>query len=61
MRIRTVYKALYHGIFPYWCYEKTKHYDCSYLTHLWINLTYAWRWLTFNEDESDIQFENETN
>lgn len=61
MRKKAIYKALYHGILPYWCYEDVKHYDCSYWQHFIINLKYAWRWVTFKEDESDVEFERHTN
>jgi hypothetical protein len=61
MRVRAIYKALLHGLLPYWCYEKECHYECSYLYHLWINLKYAARWATFQEDQSDIEFEKQTN
>lgn len=61
MRLRAIYKALYHGLLPYWMYESEKHYDCSYWQHLLINLRYAFRWLTFREDQSDIEFENTIN
>lgn len=61
MRIRAIYKALKHGILPWWMYEDKKHYNGSYLQHLCINIQYAWRWITFNELESDIEFEKEVN
>jgi hypothetical protein len=61
MRIRAVYKSLYHGILPHWMYEKQRHYNCSYLYHLWINIKYALRWMTFKEDQSDIDFEIKIN
>ena len=61
MRFRAIYKAIYHGLMPYWFYEKECHYQCSYLEHLWINLQYAWRWISFSEYQSDIEFEQQTN
>jgi hypothetical protein len=61
MRFRAIYNALHHGILPYWCYEKQRHYECSYWQHLWINIQYAFRWATFREFESDIEFEKQTN
>ena len=61
MRGRAIYKCFYHGILPYWMYEKEKHYSCSYWVHLWINICYAFRWITFTETESDKQFEKVTN
>jgi hypothetical protein len=61
MRIRAIYKCVVHGLLPYWMYEKQKHYTCSYLEHLAINIKYAWRWATFSETESDINFEKTTN
>lgn len=61
MRLKAIYKSIYHGLMPYWVYEGQKHYECSYLQHLWINIKYAFRWATFREDESDIEFEKEIN
>jgi hypothetical protein len=61
MRIKAIYKAMFHGFLPWWMYEKAKHYNCSYLRHLWINLCYAFRWATFRELESDIEFESQIN
>lgn len=61
MRKKAIYNALYFGIMPYWVYEKEKHYSCSYFEHLIINLKYAWRWATCEEDESDKEFELRTN
>lgn len=61
MRIKAILSALYHGIMPYWVYEKQKHYECSYLRHLWINIQYAFRWATFRELESDREFEKDAN
>lgn len=61
MRLEAIYKAFYYGLLPYWCYEKERHYSCSYFQHLIINVKYAWRWITFNEDQSDIEFEINTN
>jgi hypothetical protein len=61
MRLKAIYKALYHGILPYWCYEDVKHYDCSYWQHLWINIQYAFRWATFREYQSDVEFEKTNN
>ena len=61
MRLRAIYMALYHGILPYWCYEKEKHYKCSYWRHLLINLRYAFRWAAFIEFESDTEFEKQIN
>jgi hypothetical protein len=61
MRLRAILKALYHGLLPWWMYESKKHYECSYWQHLWINVIYAWRWLTFGEYESDVEFEKQIN
>ena len=60
-RIRAILKALFYGIMPYWTYESVRHYECSYFTHLVINIRYAWRWITYSEDESDRDFELKTN
>lgn len=61
MRVKIVLQAIKHGVLPWWMYEKQKHYDCTYLQHLWINIRYAWRWATFNELQTDIDFENNGN
>jgi hypothetical protein len=61
MRLRAIYKAMYHGLMPYWVYEKQRHYDRSYIRHLWINLSYAFRWATFRELDSDIEFKKQIN
>jgi hypothetical protein len=61
IRIRAILKALYFGLMPYWVYEKVRHYECSYFRHLVINIRYAFRWVTYSEDESDRQFELKTN
>jgi hypothetical protein len=61
IRLRAIYYSLKHGLLPWWLYESTPHYDCSYWYHLWINMKYAARWLTFQEDEADWAFERETN
>lgn len=59
MRVKAIYNSLKHGLLPYWMYEKNPHYDCTYFEHLWINIKYAYRWATFNELQSDIDFEKE--
>lgn len=61
IRTRAILKALYFGIMPYWVYENVRHYECSYWQHLVINIKYAWRWITYSEDESDREFELKTN
>lgn len=61
MRLKAIYYSIKHGLLPYWMYEKKKHYNCSYLSHLWINIKYAWRWITFREYQSDIDFEKHIN
>lgn len=59
MRIKAIYSAIKHGLLPYWMYEKEKHYSCGYWEHLIINVKYALRWMTFNEDQEDIEFEKQ--
>jgi hypothetical protein len=61
MRVKAIWNAFKHGILPWWCYESHKHYKGNYWAHLWLNIKYAWRWATFREFESDIDFENKTN
>jgi hypothetical protein len=60
MRLRAIFKCLYHGLTPWWVYEKKKHYDCGYWEHLWINICYAWRWMTLQETQDDIKFEKQS-
>jgi hypothetical protein len=61
MRIRAIIYALWFGLLPWQLYEKKKHYECSYLHHLWINIKYATRWLFYKETESDHEFELKVN
>lgn len=61
VRIRAILNCFFFGIMPWWVYEKNRHYQCSYLQHLCINIQYAWRWITYREDESDRDFEAEVN
>jgi len=56
-RIRAILKAPFHGILPWWMYEKKKHHGGSYWVHLWANLCLAYRWFFFLEDETDREFE----
>jgi hypothetical protein len=60
-RVKAILYCLKFGLLPYWLYEKKCHYDCSYVEHLWINVKYAWRWMTFSEYESDVDFEMSEN
>jgi hypothetical protein len=49
-------------VLPWWLYESTSHYaPMGYLAHLWLNLTYAARWLARQETKGDWQFEREVN
>lgn len=52
---------MYYSVLPWWVYEEEKHYRCSYLYHLWINIQMAWRWMTGSETENDIYFEKTVN
>jgi hypothetical protein len=61
IRLKAILFALFYGFAPFWMYEKEKHYKCSYWLHLWINLKYAFRWISFKEDASDWEFERQTN
>lgn len=61
VRVTAIAYSLLYGLFPYWVYERKCHYDCTYLQHLVINLKYSWRWLSFQEYESDVEFEKITN
>lgn len=61
IRIKAILNCLYFGLLPWWVYERNRHYDCSYIRHLAINIQYAWRWITFQENESDREFELKVN
>ncbi len=61
MRAGAIIACLYYGLLPWWCYERRRHYSCSYWRHLWINLALAWRWATCRQTYSDMRFELETN
>jgi hypothetical protein len=61
MRLRAIACALFFGIAPSRVYERERHYDCSYWTHLWMNLALALRWATWREDDYDRNFEREIN
>lgn len=61
MKLRAIKYALFYGIMPYWIYEHSKHYNCSYWQHLIMNLQYAYRWLINDIGYSDIKFELTTN
>lgn len=58
MRARAVLNALKYGFLPSRLYEDDPHHDLGYWTHLWMNLAYAWRWVTRTETASDRSFEN---
>jgi hypothetical protein len=57
LRLRAIGFALFYGLAPSRLYEDERHYDCSYLQHLGINLALAGRWLTFRETWEDVAFE----
>jgi hypothetical protein len=61
VRLKAILNCLRFGVLPWWAYEKKRHYDCSYFEHLLINIRYAWRWVTYQDDESDRDFESEVN
>lgn len=61
MRIQAVACALFYGIVPSRVYETESHYPFTYTEHLQVNLGIAWRWATWNETDSDIEFEIEEN
>ncbi len=62
MRVRAIACAAFYGLAPYWLYEDSPHYaPMSYLAHLWMNVAYGFRWLTFRETAEDRRFEREVN
>jgi len=48
-KFRGIFDCIKYGLLPFWCYEKHKHYECSYWQHLLINIKYAW-WLIWNKE-----------
>lgn len=61
VRRRAIWCALKFGFLPSWTYEDEPHHGASYLAHLWVNLSYAARWLLRREDDDDRAFELEVN
>jgi hypothetical protein len=61
IRRHAILCCLFYSLLPYWMYESQKHYRCSYWQHLRINLEYAWRWIKWDVDEVDYQFEKQYN
>lgn len=61
VRLKAIWYCIYFSVLPWWMYEKEKHYRCSYLYHLWINLSMIIRWITFTETDNDIEFEKTVN
>lgn len=61
IRGRAVRCCLWFGVLPSWVYEDHRHYGCSYAAHLWLNLRYAWVWITGRPTFGDIRFELRTN
>jgi hypothetical protein len=51
-RIKAIACALYFGILPWQWYENEKHYQCSYLRHLVLNIGYALKWMFFLESRT---------
>lgn len=60
MRFQAIRRALWYGLLPSRFYESEPHYDCSYWSHLWMNLKYAFVWVTWRETEEDRDFETVT-
>lgn len=60
-RYRAVFCCLWFGVLPWWVYEAKPHYDCGYWAHLWLNLRYAWVWITGMETPEDDEFERTVN
>lgn len=62
MRLRAIACALWFGLLPWPAYESRCHYaGMTYAGHVWLNLHYAWVWITHRETEADRQFEREVN
>lgn len=62
MRFRAIGCAIFYGVVPSWLYEDTPHYaPWGYWRHLWENVAYGLRWLTFRETGEDGRFEAEVN
>lgn len=62
LRARAIGCCIFYGLAPHWLYEDEPHYaPLSYLGHLWLNIVYGLRWLTFRESAQDRAFEREVN
>jgi hypothetical protein len=61
IRRKAIWYCFYFGVLPWWVYEKSPHYRCGYLYHLWINIHMALRWAFFLETQNDIYFEKTVN
>jgi hypothetical protein len=57
IRLRAIWYALWFGLLPWWCYERTPHYAFGYREHLRRNLRLAWLWATWHETQGDYEFE----
>jgi hypothetical protein len=47
-KVKEILQCFLYGALPYWCYEKKRHYGCSWYEHLKINLNYG-IWLIRNK------------
>jgi hypothetical protein len=56
-RSRALLCCLWFGLIPWQIYERKRHYDGGYLGHLWLNIGYAFRWMTCREGAIDVLFE----
>ena len=62
MKLRAIGFALWHGLLPWWLYERECHYpEMSYIAHLGLNLRYALRWATGRATWGDLRFEVRVN
>lgn len=62
MRPRAIASCLFYGLAPWQLYEDECHYaPWGYWRHLWENVVYGVRWLTFRETAEDWEFEREVN
>jgi hypothetical protein len=63
VRLRAVVISLFYAFAPYWVYEDFPHYspEWNYFDHMKANLARAWAWITHNETEYDVWFEEAVN
>lgn len=61
-RARAIFCCIWFGTMPWRLYEKKKHYQYDYVSHLKLNWQMVWVWLTtWKMDTEELEFEHEVN